>query len=385
MHSGVFCETMRKTHSMSDFNSLKKIDTNKKCVFEYIWLDVDNEFRSKAKTIDINTNKNILEQLPIWNYDGSSTGQAESSKSEINLNPVAIFKDPFRKDFNMDCYLVWCETSVNNNRIIANQIFQNYLSYEPWFGLEQEYFIMDPNTNKPIGLNENEKQGKYYCGVGHNRAIFRQVPEMHYSYCLYAGIKIGGINGEVAPAQWEYQIGPCVGISAGDHLWVSRYILNRIAENFNCVISYHPKSLGKDADWNGSGCHTNFSTNVMRDNEGLDEIHMAITRLSFKHTEHMKVYGSDNEMRLTGLHETSNYDRFTYGFGNRNVSIRIPNNVIEDKKGYFEDRRPASNCDPYLVTSIIMDSSVNPDNDGIIEKIKALQTDFKFENYGYIS
>jgi glutamine synthetase len=353
-------------------------------IFEYIWLDAFNNFRSKTKVMEYDITLNILNQVPLWNYDGSSTNQAEGSDSEIFMKPVSIFKDPFRRIQlnNTMCYLVWCETFdknmnllKNSNRTNAAKTFDKYKEDEPWFGLEQEYFIINPQTNLPVGFNVNsnpKSQGNYYCGVGPDNALCRMIPEMHLSYCLYAGIKIGGINAEVAPAQWEYQIGPLGGIDAGDHLWVSRYILNRVAEYYGYNISYHPKPLGINTEWNGSGCHTNFSTKVMRENNGIKYIYKAINRLSNNHNEHMLYYGEHNKLRLTGFNETSSFDNFTFGRANRNKSIRIPNMVLNDSKGYFEDRRPSSNCDPYLVTSLIMNTCMNPlldsvDNNNDIE------------------
>jgi len=347
-------------------------------IYEYIWLDSDNEFRSKTKIIYSNETLK-LNDLPIWNYDGSSTGQATGTDSEIFLHPVALFKDPFRKNHN--AFLVWCtcydknkNPLVNCHRIKVLEIFDKHIDQEPWFGIEQEYFIVDPKTKLPLGFSNGqapalpcgscntrcapEPQGKYYCGVGINRIFLREIPENHMEYCLYAGIKICGINAEVAPDQWEYQIGPCVGIEAGDHLWVSRYILNRVAEAFGLLISYHPKPLGANSDWNGSGCHTNFSTKDMRNENGIEFINQAIERLSLNHKLHMESYGEHNRERMSGLHETSSYDVFTCGRANRGASVRIPNSVLDESKGYFEDRRPASNCDPYLVTSLIMTTTL---------------------------
>jgi glutamine synthetase len=350
-----------------------------KVVLEYIWLDSNDNFRSKTKIMNIN-NELKLNMISKWNYDGSSTGQATGTDSEIFLEPVCFFKDPFRQ--NVDSYLVWCSSLDKNDKYLSNsnrnfalEKYDKIKEQEPWFGLEQEYFIINPETNLPFGFlnNTNPKpQGDYYCGVGCNNIYKREIPEKHIEYCLYAGIDICGINAEVAPSQWEYQIGPSVGIFAGDHLWMSRYILNRIAELYNCNISYHPKPLGAshlasgdarihsvNTDWNGSGCHTNFSTNKMRDENGLSEIYKLIDKLKDNHSLHMNYYGKYNKLRMSGKHETSSYDNFTIGVGNRGSSIRIPNMTLKENKGYFEDRRPASNCDPYLVTGLIMDCCIN--------------------------
>ena len=346
---------------------------NDRVILEYIWLDSVNEFRSKTRVLSSVVEFNFdFTRVPIWNYDGSSTGQAEGTDSEIFLIPVAMFRDPFRQS-DIPAYLVWCDMLDKNKKPLLNYyrhvalgIFEANKHLEPWFGLEQEYFIINPQTNLPLGFEQNKNpdpQGKYYCSVGMGRALGRDVPEIHLEYCLYAGIKICGINAEVAPGQWEYQIGPCVGIDAGDHLWVSRYILNRVAELNGLNISYHPKPLGPNADWNGSGCHTNFSTNLMREPNGIVHINTAITRLSKNHVFHMSSYGNDNKMRMSGIHETSSYDLFTVGRANRGASVRIPNMVLEEGCGYFEDRRPAANCDPYLVTCLILETTTNTNLD----------------------
>jgi glutamine synthetase len=340
---------------------------------EYIWLDKKNNFRSKTKVINLNYEKNLVvdyyndkflvDSLPIWNYDGSSTGQANGEDSEILLRPVVIFSDPFRKP---NGYLVWCDWLDKNEKPLMNchrpgalKTFNEYKSEESWYGLEQEYFIINPINNLPLGfdINKNpEPQGEYYCGIGANKVFAREFIEKHMQYCLYSGIKLAGINAEVAPGQWEYQIGPCLGISGADHLWMSRYILNRLAEEYGYSISYHPKPLGSDKNWNGSGCHTNFSTKSMRENGGIKVIHDAICKLAKNHTLHMANYGTHNELRMTGNHETSSYHIFSSGRANRSASVRIPNQVSKEGKGYFEDRRPASNCDPYLVCPLILNT-----------------------------
>ena len=235
-------------------------------------------------------------------------------------------------------------------RFLANDIFNKKLDEKPWYGLEQEYFMM--KNGKPLGFDESTKtQGQYYCSVGAENAFGREIALKHLEYCIIAGIKISGINAEVAPGQWEFQIGPCEGIRAGDHLWMARYILQRIGEEYHTQINFSPKPLS--GDWNGSGCHTNYSTEIMREENGLEHINVAILKLGEKHEEHMKVYGIGNELRMTGEHETASYDKFSFGIANRGTSIRIGNATFNNKCGYFEDRRPSSNCDPYIVTSKI--------------------------------
>ena len=203
-------------------------------------------------------------------------------------------------------------------------------------------------------------QGQYYCSAGAENSFGRNVSEEHLQCCINAGIKIAGVNGEVAPGQWEFQIGPCTGIEEGDHLWMARYILLRVAEKHNIVVNFEPKPF--KGNWNGSGCHTNYSTKQMREDNGLKFINQAIKKLEKKHDIHMKHYGSGNEERMTGEHETASFNKFTYDVANRGCSIRIGNDTHKNEKGYFEYRRPSSNCDPYLVTGMIFKTTVLVDN-----------------------
>jgi glutamine synthetase len=278
--------------------------------------------------------------------------------------PRALYNDPLRGNPHK---IVLCETQKpdgtyleNSHRHWAKHQFDTKLDEQPWFGLEQEYFIIDPKTNKPLGFNKNDTQGQFYCSAGAENSFGRVVSEEHLKGCIYAGIQISGTNAEVAPGQWEYQIGPCTGIDEGDQLWVSRYLLIRIAEKYGVSIDITPKPL--KGNWNGSGCHANYSTLNMRlgdgDKTGLDFINEAIEKLSKKHKEHMEVYGEDNAERMSGQHETADFDKFTIGIANRGHSIRIGNETINDKQGYFEDRRPGSNCDPYLVTGMLFKTTM---------------------------
>ena len=347
----------------------------RKFIAEYIWIDGEGNLRSKARTIIIpydNIEKLDLSIIPDWNYDGSSTKQADGKKSEIIIKPCLLMQCPFRRFTTKNGpsnLLVMCDTydsednpSLYNYRKWANNIFNEKLDAIPWFGIEQEFFLMTKYGN-PVGYDsslETVGQGQFYCSVGSQNAFGRKVIDEFYEHCLYAGINISGINAEVAPGQWEYQIGPSVGITAPDQIYLSRYIIQRIAEKYDYVIDFGPKPLS--GNWNGSGCHTNYSTKYMRegteDKTGLDYINEAIDKLALKHFEHMEVYGTGNELRMTGEHETSSYDNFTYGIGNRGASIRIPTLTAKNKKGYFEDRRPSSNMDPYLVTGILFQTTV---------------------------
>ena len=336
--------------------------TIKTIILEYIWLDGKGNLRSKYKTV---YPENGSLSIDMWNYDGSSTFQADTENSEVILNPVAYYTNPFFPIGHS--VLVLCDTyyekdglfitTNTNHRATALKLFQQKPELEPWFGIEQEYFIMAPNgtqiSDKPVIFTKEDnpvEQGDYYCGVGNRTVGLRSLVEKHYQYCITAGLKISGINAEVAPNQWEFQIGPCMGISAGDQLWVARYILHKLSEEYGVNISFKPKPIANP--WNGSGLHTNYSTVETRGENGLDLIYKYIDRLSSKHEEHINVYG-DNSERLNGRCETSDINTFSYAAGHRGASIRIPRSVLKSGNGYFEDRRPASDADPYRVTSVI--------------------------------
>ncbi|XP_068585544.1 glutamine synthetase-like isoform X2 [Cebidichthys violaceus] len=331
-----------------------------KCQVTYIWIDGTGEgLRNKTRTLD--TEPKSIDDIPEWNFDGSSTYQAEGSNSDMYLSPVSMFRDPFTLDPNK---LVLCEVlkynrlpAETNHRMSCNKVMEKVKEHCIWFGMEQEYTLLGIDGH-PYGWPMNgfpQPQGPFYCGVGADRAYGRDIVECHYKACLYAGIKIYGTNAEVMPSQWEYQVGHCKGIEMGDQLWVSRFLLHRVCEDFGVVASMDPKPM--KGNWNGAGCHTNVSTNQMREEGGLQYIEQAIEKLSKKHAEHIRVYdpngGKDNIRRLTGAHETSSINDFSAGVANRGASIRIPRQVGREQKGYFEDRRPAANCDPYSVTMAI--------------------------------
>ena len=323
---------------------------------EYIWLDGSEPTQTlRSKTKELHDFSGKLKDCPIWNFDGSSTNQAKGGSSDCLLKPVAIFEDPDR----INGYLVMTEVlnadgtpHETNGRATIDAENEDF-----WFGFEQEYFIVDPETGRPLGFPENgypAPQGPYYCGVGGNRAYGRDIIEEHLDLCLDAGLNLEGINAEVAAGQWEFQIFAKGAHRAGDEIWIGRYLIERTAEKYGLIIDWHPKPLG-DTDWNGSGMHANFSNGKMRDEGG--EKYMTEVCEAFGNfiQEHIEVYGADNDQRLTGKHETQSIDKFSYGVSDRGASIRIPVNTIDDGwKGRLEDRRPASNADPYKVAARII-------------------------------
>ena len=331
----------------------------------YIWIDGSGEgLRSKTRTLYMTCND--PSDLPDWNFDGSSTDQSTGKDSDVYLMPKATFKDPFLPGDNI---LVMCDTygpsgkpTETNKRLSCFNIQERAKSSKPWFGIEQEYSILDADGH-PFGWPKGGfpgPQGPYYCGVGTGCVFGRLIMDCHYKACLYAGLKICGTNTEVKPSQFEYQIGPCEGTAIGDELWVSRYILHRIAEEFKVKVTFDPKPV--EGNWNGAGAHCNFSTLEMRADGGIEMIHKAIEDLGRTHDVHIKHYdpksGEDNRRRLTGLHETSSIYDFSSGVANRGASIRIPRQVNKDGKGYLEDRRPSANCDPYEVAEALVRTCV---------------------------
>ena len=327
---------------------------------EYIWMDghtPTQKLRSKTTIIDGPITN--LEQLPEWGFDGSSTMQAEGHASDCLLRPVYFAPDPIRGE---DDILVLCEVfnadgSVHrsNSRAALRELMENHEHEEPWFGIEQEYTFFTGRS--PLGWPEGgypAPQGPFYCGVGADEVFGREIVEEHMSACLEAGINISGINAEVMPGQWEFQVGPVGALAAGDEIWVARWLLYRIAEDFGVSATLHPKPV--KGDWNGAGAHTNFSTKSMRQEGGIDVIVDACEKLSKKHDEHIAVYGAHNEERLTGLHETCSIKEFRYGVSDRGASIRIPMATQNNGKGYLEDRRPAANMDPYKVCAKLIET-----------------------------
>eukprot|EP01029_Cantina_marsupialis_P028668 TRINITY_DN777853_c0_g1_i1.p1 TRINITY_DN777853_c0_g1~~TRINITY_DN777853_c0_g1_i1.p1 ORF type:complete len:361 (-),score=97.98 TRINITY_DN777853_c0_g1_i1:352-1434(-) len=322
---------------------------------EYVWIGgTGQDIRCKTKVVKKTITS--IEDCPLWNYDGSSTGQANGEDSEVILRPVAIYPDPFRPKGNLlvlcDCLTPSMEPIPTNYRDECAKVMEAAKDEHPWFGMEQEYTLFTMDKSRPLGWPAGGypgKQGPYYCSAGADVAYGREIVEAHMRCCLYAGLNISGTNAEVMPGQWEYQVGPCEGTSAGDEMWIARYIMNRVCEEFSVICSFDPKPVA--GDWNGAGCHCNVSTEVMREAGGYKAILQAVAKLSERHFEHIAVYGKGNDRRLTGQHETASIQDFSWGVGNRGASIRIPTATEKNKCGYFEDRRPASNCEPYSVIS----------------------------------
>lgn len=326
---------------------------------EYIWIDGTEptaRLRSKTKVL---TGEQI--SAPVWSFDGSSTGQAAGDSSDCILQPVRVVGDPTRATGDI---LVLCEVlnsdgtpGKNNHRAETAEVAKKFRDEKPWFGIEQEYTFFKGRS--PLGWPEGgypAPQGPFYCGVGADEVFGREIVEEHTEACQSANLKLSGVNAEVMPGQWEFQIGPGDPLTVSDHLWFARYLLYRIAEDHGVNVKLDPKPI--DGDWNGAGAHTNFSTAAMRGEGGWNRCVDACDRLgaAFEANGFPEVYGAGFERRLTGLHETCSYREFKYGIADRTASIRVPIQVKTEGKGYIEDRRPCANIDPYQVCTFLMET-----------------------------
>jgi len=340
---------------------------------EYIWADgqegalhkglIFNELRSKTKTFEKELSLDPSE-YPDWSYDGSSTGQATGNNSDCILRPVRVVPDPIRGAPHV---LVMCEVFApdgtahpTNTRAQLREVMSDKVkATQPWFGLEQEYTMLNKKTGRVFGWPENgypAPQGPFYCGVGAESVFGRPLAEAHMEACMKAGLNISGINAEVLPGQWEFQIGPVGALELGDEVHLARWLLHRLGEDYGIVCTFHPKPV--KGDWNGTGAHTNFSTADMRVPGGMKAIETAIEKLSKTHAEHISQYGAQNDQRLTGAHETCDINTFRHGVADRGSSIRIPLPVMLKGYGYLEDRRPAANVDPYTVARLLLKTCV---------------------------
>jgi len=342
--------------------------------FEYIWTDGSSSIRSKTKYMVIDRSKikspsDFISNIPEWSFDGSSTNQAKTENSDCILKPVKIVPNTTSMN-RFPSFIVLCEVldsdgnahETNTRSKLLDRVKETELD-DMWFSVEQEFTMMNPFNNKPIGWEEYSNdtpppQGDYYCGVGFGSVEGRELIEQHALACIGSGITIAGTNAEVMLSQWEYQTEPKPAIEAADDLIISRFLLQRIGERMNVAISYDPKPV--DGDWNGAGAHINFSTNHMRENADMDYMNLICSSMGAYHEKAIEVYGKGNERRLTGKHETSSIDKFTWGELDRTASIRIPLHTVQNEgKGYLEDRRPAANVDPYEAFSYLMGVTSN--------------------------
>ncbi|CAJ1358284.1 unnamed protein product [Effrenium voratum] len=336
---------------------------------EYVWIDSDfwdgQSFDLCCKTLTLPDAPMSLDEIPIWTYSGDDA-------KDIVIVPRRTYRDPFRPGDNI---IVLADTYEEpsgeerdhgrptkfNTRAACQAAMQESedIGEDPWFGFEQEYYLLDPSTDWPLGWPKGKyphKDTAFYCAVGSTKAVARELIEAHYRACLYAGVMIGGINSEVAPAQWEFQVGPASGTQGPDDLWMARYILQRLCEEYHVGVTFDPKPVPKQA---GIGCHTNYSNMATRTAPGgMEAIKTQCERLRSAHDKHISNYGIGNERRLTGKDDTAAMSDFSWGIGDRAASIRIGCKVAQRDCGYYEDRRPAANMDPYLVSQLLVETTL---------------------------
>ena len=330
-----------------------------KVKLEYVWLDgykPEPNLRSKVKIVDYDSIKGKRDQwdFPMWNFDGSSTNQAYTGNSDRLLKPVRHYMTDLQNTIYVLCEVLNPDGEPHETNQRAKLKDEEE---ELWFGFEQEYFIREEINGNVLGhKRHNLFQGEYYCGVGHN-VVGREFVEEHTDMCLKHGIDITGTNAEVALGQWEYQVFSQGKLKGGDDLWMSRYFLYKISEKYGYHIDLHPKPL-THGEWNGSGLHTNFSNDRMRNEGGYDYFTAIFNSFGSRHEDHIKDYGSNNNLRLTGEYETQSIDKFSWGVSDRGASIRVPQDTAKEWKGYVEDRRPGSNADPYKIIYQVVQSLV---------------------------
>ncbi|MEM1451617.1 MAG: glutamine synthetase beta-grasp domain-containing protein [Planctomycetota bacterium] len=333
---------------------------------EYIWIDGSEPtqtLRSKTRILPTDHGRALtLADLPRWSFDGSSTHQAEEGNSDLFLGPVSVVLDPIRGGGSV---LVLCEVldadgtphASDTRAALAALMAGGAGALEPWIGFEQGYTLFD--GEQPLGWPDGYQpvaQGPFYCGVGAHRAFGRSLVEEHAAACIEAGLMLHGTHAEAMPGQWKFQVGyrgvdseSADPLNVSDHLWMSRWLLLRLAEDHGLAVSFDHKPA--NGDRGGAGTHTNFSTRAMREPGGISVIETAIERLATRHDHHIAAYGA-------GLHETCSIHAFKGGVADRGASIRIPRTVAREGAGYFEDRRPGANCDPYTVSRLLLAAAI---------------------------
>lgn len=340
-------------------------------VVEYIWLDgntITTQIRSKSRVLSLSERPRLCD-FPEWSFAGSFTKQAIEEDSDCFLCPVYFVRDPLPDNGD---YLVLCEVKnlsedhnhESNSRAPLRAILDNGgRAEDPWIGFEQEYVLF--RGVRPLGWppqGEPAPQGPYYCSVGTGLSYGRELAIEHARACIAAGLLYYGMNAEVVPGQWEFQIGfrdiegeHGDALLVADQMWIARWLLHRISESYDLRVSFANKPI--KGSWNGSGMHANFSTRRMRDpGTGWEAISEAIEKLRPKHQDHISVYGADLQERLIGMYDTESIDEFSVGESDRGRSIRIPGSVVQKRCGYIEDRRPGANADPYRVAARLIET-----------------------------
>lgn len=311
----------------------------------YVWMSRGGVFRYKIYTLSsLNADGDFdnPDLYPTGTFDGSSTGDAEVGSSDLRIKPCAVYRDVDGVGVFVLCDIDTAETPrANLLTLIENR--KVFGAESCWFGFEQEYFLLPFES-------ESEQDAFHYCSP-----TSETIPQHHYNECRQMGVHITGWNCEVAPNQYEFQV-CAAGVSAADDLIMARWVLLRVCQEHDKGLLLVPKPIPV---YNGSGLHTNFSTPQMRTSPGgWSTMLKSVGLLRDRHNEHMEVYGDGNEERLSGMYETSAFDTFSWGIGSRDTSVRLQKVMKGEDKGFIEDRRPASNANPYVVCYALVNTCV---------------------------
>ncbi|XP_062579089.1 glutamine synthetase-like [Saccostrea cucullata] len=368
-------ETNSKLHFVSSPDVPR---SSNRVILEYVFANHTNyQFWSKVRVVD--TEPKTVQDCPIWdNYMWNSINQDDSEFFDMIMKPVAMFENPFLKSPHKlvlcDMWLTLDKPAGINTRVQCVETMERLKHdpltghrptqpHDPWFGIEQEYVVMR-DDGKPASYDNKTYDYSsliIYCSIGHehdrNVGIERDLSIKHLQACIYAGIYVSGCIRENGPSQWEYQVGPCLGVTVGDHLQMSRYILLRLAEMYGLRVTLKAAPVSGEAFF--SGGHLNFSVRKMREKGGIKFINHAIEVLSKSDPlPLLQLYDQtlekDNSERLANKsgHWHPRQDDFVVDGENKVfTTIRIPPLVAAEGRGYMEDRRPPSSVDPYAATS----------------------------------
>jgi len=348
-------------------NYYETLDDRGKVLATYIWIDSTQE-QLRQKTATLDSFPSDVSELKIWNFDGSSTGQASGNYSDVLLRPVAFFRDPFRRGNHI---LVFCEClredgnpHPNDARRPLAQTIESCQEKDPLFVLEQQYTMLDLK-HRPLGWPQPSgfpsATGDSYCGIGADRSFGRDIAEAHISACLFAGVKIEGMRGGLMPGQWAFRIGPGSGVEVADHLWVARFILHQVAEQFGVVISIHPNPVAKIST---SFLPVYLATKEIREEKGLKAAEEAAKRLRETHESYQEIFRREQgrEFSIEFSRELSrDFSRdLSRDFSRADLDPRdlVRAREVPESWGskYLEDGRPASNCDPYVLIQKIAET-----------------------------
>jgi glutamine synthetase len=270
----------------------------------YIWIDINGDIRYKVK---------FDNKIKKWSYDGSSVGLCDTKNSDRDLIPI------YTSSNKKENYVV-CIDSMDLNEYI--NIFKIGNKFK--IGFEQEFFVCSSSYNDS------------YCRPYSNN-IQEVICDINNTVNLY------GFNTEVAENQYEIQLEANTLLNSICDLIIARFLLLRKIDR----VSFKPKPF---KDLNGSGLHINISY------KGIENSYLKfLQNLQKTHSEFIKNTGYKNRERLTGAHETSNYNVFKYGISDRTASIRL----IKDTNGKIErveDRRPGSDTNPFHIACFYIDA-----------------------------